>query len=783
TDDEAFSLWRKISGLPEERIIRITTNDNFWSMGDTGPCGPCSEIFYDHGPDIPGGPPGSPEEDGDRFIEIWNLVFMQYETLADGQRVDLPKPSIDTGMGLERIAAVLQGVHDNYDIDLFRTLITASEAITSAPSGASANAAIAHRVIADHLRSAAFMIADGVSPSNEGRGYVLRRIMRRAMRYAHSLGRTEPLLARLAPTLIDEMGGAFPELERARALLIQTLTGEEEKFAGLLDRGMKLLRTEIDHLGAGRVLTGTAAFKLYDTYGFPLDLTQDALRREGLDVDVEGFEQAMADQKKAARAAWSGSGDLADEKIWLDLAATHGATDFLGYTHTEAQGVILAILENGTPVDYVAKDGNASGAEGSSVNASSDNTSAAQRSNFEILTNQTPFYAESGGQIGDTGTLVSEAGTEVSVIDTAKRGGGLHLHKIAKPKGPLRVGDVVTLQVDGARRDRIRANHSATHLLHASLRHILGTHVTQKGSLVTEDRLRFDFSHPNPLTPEERTQIDAQVNAVIRQNTPTQTRVMPYDDAVEAGAMALFGEKYDDDVRVLSMGEDPADLAQTFSVELCGGIHVQQTGDIALFKIVSEGAVSAGIRRVEALTGETARQYLEEQASLAQNAADVLKTPIADLPGRVAALAQERKKLEQQLSEAKKALAMAGGGTTTDAGNAVKTVGSVNFLGRVFHDIPAKDLRGMIDDAKKSMRSGVVAMVGVNEGKAAIAVGVTDDLTDQLSAVEMVRMGAAAMGGKGGGGRADMAQAGGPDGSRADEALHQIKDYLERAAS
>ncbi|MEO1151763.1 MAG: alanine--tRNA ligase [Pseudomonadota bacterium] len=778
TDDEAFELWQKISGLPEDRIIRIATNDNFWSMGDTGPCGPCSEIFYDHGPEIPGGPPGSPEEDADRFIEIWNLVFMQYETLADGRRVDLPKPSIDTGMGLERIAAVLQGVHDNYDIDLFQTLINASEAVTGKSSDETPDTAIAHRVIVDHLRSASFMIADGVSPSNEGRGYVLRRIMRRAMRYAHSLGRTDPLLAHLAPTLIEEMGGAFPELERARALLIQTLTGEEDKFAGLLDRGMRLLRTEIDNLGTNKVLPGEAAFKLYDTYGFPLDLTQDALRREGLDVDQAGFEQAMADQKKAARAAWSGSGDLADEKIWLDLAASHGATDFLGYTHTQAQGVILAILQDGVPVEALTPQ-----SDTPSVNASSEPSKNAATPQIEILTNQTPFYAESGGQIGDTGTLATQQGTTAAIVDTAKRAGGLHLHHLCVPTGPLAVGDVVTLQVDARRRDRIRANHSATHLLHASLRSILGTHVTQKGSLVTEDRLRFDFSHPNPLTPTERAQIEAQVNAVIRQNTPTHTRTMPYDDAVEAGAMALFGEKYDDDVRVLSMGEDPDAPTKTFSTELCGGIHVGQTGDIALFKIVSEGAVSAGIRRVEALTGETARQYLEEQAGLAQHAADILKAPIADLPARITALTQDRKKLEQQLSEAKKALALGGGASPAEAGNDVKTIGGVKFLGRVFQDIPAKDLRGLIDDAKKTIQSGVIAMVGVNDGKAAIAVGVTDDLTGHLSAVDMVRTGAIAMGGKGGGGRADMAQAGGPDATRANDAINQIEIYLAQAAS
>ena len=773
TDDEAFDLWRKIAGLPEDRIIRIATHDNFWAMGDTGPCGPCSEIFYDHGPSISGGPPGSAEEDGDRFIEIWNLVFMQYERHGDGHQSELPRPSIDTGMGLERIAAVLQGVHDNYDIDLFRTLIEASVELTRRPSAVDEQSvAIAHRVISDHLRASCFLIGDGVSPSNEGRGYVLRRIMRRAMRYAHNLGMRDPLLAQLAPVLISEMGDAFPELRRAEPLIVQTLTSEEQKFAGLLDRGMKLLRSEMDGLGEGLPLPGDTAFKLYDTYGFPLDLTQDALRREGRGVDVAGFDAAMKAQKAAARAAWSGSGDTADETLWLDLRDKFGSTEFLGYVHAEADGKVVAIVENGINVDR-----------------------ADAGVNVEILCNQTPFYAEAGGQVGDTGTITSENGM-VKVRDTRKRAGTLFSHIGEVKSGTLQVGDVVRLRIDDQRRDQIRANHSATHLVHAALRNVLGDHVTQKGSLVSGDRMRFDFSHPTAVTAAEIQRIEDEVNRIIRQNSEVGTTVMSYDDAVASGAMALFGEKYDDDVRVLTMGRQPDDPAKPYSVELCGGTHVRRLGDIALFKIVGESAVAAGIRRIDVMTGDVARRHLETQARLGKDAADILKIALPDLPQRVSTLVQERKKLEREFAEVKKALALSGAtgksGGVKDAANGADNNGTVHngtaagarivngvaYLAQVVDGIAPKDLRSLVDEAKAKLGSGVVAFVAVNEGKAALVVGVTPDLNDRVNAVDLARIAAERVGGKGGGGRPDMAQAGGPDGKNAADALEAIAASL-----
>ena len=748
TDDEAFDLWRKISGLPEERIIRIATNDNFWAMGDTGPCGPCSEIFYDHGDHIPGGPPGSPDEDGDRFVEIWNLVFMQFERRAGGEQTELPKPSIDTGMGLERIAAVLQGVHDNYDVDLFRTLIAASVDLTGRP--AKGGDAPAHRVIADHLRASSFLIADGVGPSNEGRGYVLRRIMRRAMRYAHGLGAREPLLAKIAPVLVREMGAAYPELVRAEPLIVETLRSEEEKFRSLLDRGLKLLEDETSSLAPGAALPGEAAFKLYDTYGFPLDLTQDALRREGRSVDVAGFDAAMAAQKAAARAAWAGSGDAADESVWFDLRAEHGASEFLGYIHNSAEGVVQAIVDGGKPVE-----------------------TASAGDDVEIIVNQTPFYAESGGQVGDAGRITTDSGAVIAIVDVKKRAGVMHGHVGKVEKGTIKLGDSVHLAIDVARRDRIRANHSVTHLAHAALREVLGTHVAQKGSLVAPDRMRFDITSPKAISPAEIAEVERRVNEVIRQNTPVETRIMSYDDAVESGAIALFGEKYDDDVRVLTMGTALDRADKPYSVELCGGTHVRRIGDIALFKIIGEGAVSAGVRRIEALTGEAARAYLENQATLVRQAADALKTTAEDLPQRIEALVAERKKLERELAEAKKQLALGGGGAAAE--DEILDISGVKFIGRVLDGVAAKDLRGLIDQAKKKMGSGVAAFVGVNDGKAALAVGVTDDLKQRLSAVDLVRAGAEAIGGKGGGGRPDMAQAGGPDGARAAEAIKSIE--------
>lgn len=755
TDDEAFDLWRKISGLPEERIIRIPTHDNFWAMGDTGPCGPCSEIFFDHGDHIPGGPPGSPDEDGDRFVEIWNLVFMQFEKHGDGQQADLPKPSIDTGMGLERIAAVLQGVHDNYDVDLFQKLIAASEELTS--TKAQGDAAPAHRVIADHLRATSFLIADGVAPLNEGRGYVLRRIMRRAMRYAHGLGVRDPLLARLAPTLIAEMGAAFPELVRAENLIVETLRSEEEKFRSLLDRGMKLLEEETAGLADGADLPGEAAFKLYDTFGFPLDLTQDALRRAGRGVDTQGFDDAMAAQKAAARAAWAGSGDAADDSVWFDIREEHGATEFLGYIHDEAEAVVQAIVRDGVRIDE-ATSGDA----------------------VEIIVNQTPFYAESGGQIGDAGTIVSESGLRITVSDAKKRVGALHGHIGVIDDGAIKVGDTVRLDIDVDRRDRIRANHSVTHLAHAALRGVLGDHVQQKGSLVASDRMRFDFTNPKALTAEETAEIERRVNAVIRQNGAVETRIMPYDDAVAAGAIALFGEKYDDDVRVLTMGAALDGSGAPYSVELCGGTHVRQLGEIALFKIVSESAVSAGVRRIEVMTGEAARRFMDEQAANARRAADVLKTTPDDLPERIVALVAERKKLERDLADAKKALAMGGGAAPSE--DAAREIAGVKFTGKVVEGVAPKDLRGLVDAAKKKMGEGVAAYIGVNDGKAALAVGVTDTLVDRLSSVELVKAGAAAVGGKGGGGRPDMAQAGGPDGAKAEAALAAIEAQIAASA-
>jgi alanyl-tRNA synthetase len=748
TDDEAAALWKKIAGLPDARIIRIPTNDNFWAMGDTGPCGPCSEIFFDHGDHIAGGPPGSADADGDRFIEIWNLVFMQFERHGDGSMVPLPKPSIDTGMGLERIAAVLQGVHDNYDTDLFRKIIAASVELTGRP--ASGEDAPAHRVVADHLRAASFLIADGVSPSNEGRGYVLRRIMRRAMRYAHALGAKEPLLARLAPVLEAEMGAAYPELHRAAALIRETLRAEEEKFRSLLDRGLRLLEDEVGKLGASKTLPGEAAFRLYDTYGFPLDLTQDALRRRGLAVDASGFEKAMAAQKAAARASWAGSGEAASEALWFDLRDRVGATDFLGYVHEAAEGVVAAIVRNGAVV-----------------------ADAGAGDEVEIIVNQTPFYAESGGQVGDAGTITADGGLLIEVTDVKKRAGALHGHLGRVVKGAVKTGDAVRLVIDSARRDATRANHSATHLLHKALRDVIGPHVAQKGSLVAPDRLRFDFSHMKALTDAEIAEIEKRVNAIIRQNNEVTTRIMPYDDAVASGAIALFGEKYEDDVRVLSMG---AEGERAYSVELCGGTHARRTGDIALFKITAESAVSAGVRRIEGLTAEAARLHLEEQAGLARAAAEAAKAPVMELPARIESLVAEKKRLERDLAEAKKKLALGGGGAApTDD---VTEIRGVKFLGKVLEGVEAKDLRGLVDQAKQKLGSGVAAFISVADGKVSLAVGVTDDLKSKHSAVDLVRVGAEAVGGKGGGGRPDMAQAGGPDGAKASEALRAIEGAI-----
>jgi alanyl-tRNA synthetase len=753
TDDEAFDLWRKISGLPEARIIRIPTNDNFWSMGDTGPCGPCSEIFYDHGDHIFGGPPGSPDEDGDRFVEIWNLVFMQFEQSADGSRSDLPKPSIDTGMGIERVAAVMQGVHDNYDTDTFKALIGASESLTGVAAEGDSKAS--HRVIADHLRSTSFLMADGVLPSNEGRGYVLRRIMRRAMRHAHLLGASEPLMHRLVPALVTEMGQAYPELVRGQALIQEVLEREETQFRKTLDKGLRLLDDATGSMGEGGELDGETAFKLYDTYGFPYDLTEDALRSRGIAVDRAGFDAAMERQKAAARAAWKGSGQAADSEVWFDIAEREGGTEFTGYTSTSGEGTVVALVKDGAEVE-----------------------SAAAGDEVLILTNQTPFYGESGGQTGDVGSISTPEGLQVNVTDTSKPLGRLHAHHAKLTAGTIVLGDTVHLEVDEGRRDRIRANHSATHLVHAALRNTLGGHVTQKGSLVADDRFRFDFSHPKPLTAEEIAAIEAEVNAEIRANEPVSTRLMSPDDAVEAGALALFGEKYGDEVRVLSMGRS-ANGGRNYSVELCGGTHVKATGDIGIFRIVSEGAVSSGVRRIEALTGEAAREWLVTREEALKAAASEIRATPEEVPGRIAALLAERKALEKELAEAKKALALGGGGGGA-AANSDEEVGGVKFSGQVLDGLNPKELRPLLDEAKARLGSGIAAAVAVNEGKAAFAVAVTDDLTDRFSAVELVRVGVETLGGKGGGGRPDMAQGGGPDGGKADEAIAAVKAALAK---
>ncbi len=762
-DDEAYGLWRKITSLSDDRIIRIPTSDNFWSMGPTGPCGPCSEIFYDHGDHVPGGPPGSPDEDGDRFVEVWNLVFMQYEQITPESRVDLPRPSIDTGMGLERLAAVLQGTPDNYETDLFRVLIEASaQASHSDPDG---DHKISHRVIADHLRASSFLIADGVLPSNEGRGYVLRRIMRRAMRHAHLIGCEEPLMYQLVPALVGEMGQAFPELIRAQPLVTETLKLEEERFIRTLSRGLMLLGDALDQLPDGAILPGETAFKLYDTYGFPLDLTEDALRAQGRKVDVDGFNTAMERQRVEARAAWTGSGEAETETIWFEIREQFGATEFLGYETEISDAKVLAVVVDGKKTNQ-----------------------ADAKSDVLIVLNQTTFYGESGGQVGDTGTLTFGEGGTVRITNTLKKLGNVIVHAGMVSGGVLKVGDDVHLFVDNVRRDKIRANHSVTHLLHRALRDILGGHVTQKGSLVTAYRLRFDISHQKPVTLDELSHVEDRVNAVVRLNSAVSTAIMTPDEAVEKGALALFGEKYGDEVRVVRMGANvdltPAteiatnahDEDQSFSVELCGGTHVRRTGDIAMFTITSEGAVASGVRRIEALTGEAARRYLNQQADTLRDTAGLLKAPVAEVPIRVAALLEDRKKLEKELADARRTLARGGNGNGNQS--SVRELAGTKFIGRLLDGVLPKELRGMIDDAKGQVGSGVVVLVTVNDGKVALATGVTDDLTGQYNAVDLIRIGAAAVGGKGGGGRPDMAQAGGPNGDHADAAIEAIADAI-----
>jgi alanyl-tRNA synthetase len=746
-DDVAAKLWAKIAGLPEHKIIRIATSDNFWAMGDTGPCGPCSEIFYDHGEGIPGGPPGSPDEDGDRFIEIWNLVFMQYEQQAPGLRVELPRPSIDTGMGLERIAAVLQGKHDNYDIDLFRALILAS----AEASGVAADGphAVSHRVIADHLRASAFLIADGVLPSKEGRGYVLRRIMRRAMRHAHIIGAKEPLMWRLVPALTTQMGAAFPELLRAQPLITETLRFEETNFKQTLERGLRLLDEEDGRLKSGQDFPGEVAFRLYDTFGFPLDLTEDVLRGRGRKVAIAGFDAAMQRQREDARKSWVGSGEAATGAQWFALREEVGPTEFLGYETESAEGVILAILKGGERVE-AANFGD----------------------EVAIVVNQTPFYGESGGQMGDTGAMFSATGGEFGVRDTAKEAGDLFVHLGTMAHGALKVGEAVELRVDGERRRRLRANHSVTHLLHQALRHRLGEHVTQKGSRVAPDDVRFDFSHPRPVGHADISAIEAEVNDRIRANSEVRTRLLSPDQAIKEGAMALFGEKYGDEVRVVAMGAHESEESP-YSVELCGGTHVRRTGDIGLFKVTGESSVASGVRRIEAVTGAAAEAYLAGEEDLLRETASALKTSPAELPLRVARLVEEHRRLERELAEVRRALASSGGAQA--AAPAPVKIGDIVFDGRVVDDVPGRELRSLADDLKRRIGSGVVAVVARDDGKAAIVVGVTDDLTARFDAVGLVRAGAEILGGKGGGGRPDMAQAGGPDAARAEEALDAVR--------
>ena len=751
-DDQAFDLWKKITGLPEEKIIRIPTHDNFWSMGETGPCGPCSEIFYDHGDHIPGGPPGSPDEEGDRFIEIWNLVFMQFEQITPDERVELPKPSIDTGMGLERFSAVLQGTHDNYETDLFQALINASAEMSGTPVEGDHN--VSHRVIADHLRATSFLITDGVLPSNEGRGYVLRRIMRRAMRHAHLMSCEDPLLFKLVPTLVQQMGQAFPELTRAQALITETLELEENRFKRTLDRGLGLLEEETGKLPEGGELPGEVAFKLYDTYGFPLDLTQDALRGQGFSVDLGGFNTAMEKQRADARAAWSGSGDAATEQVWFDIREQNGATEFFGYEVESAEGQITVMVVDGKVVEE-AEDG----------------------AEVALVLNQTPFYGESGGQEGDTGTITKEGGATVTITETQKKLGDLHVHLGTLSGGSLKVGDDVQLEVDHDRRSALRAHHSATHLLHAALRNELGDHITQKGSLVAGERLRFDISHPKAMTPEELSVVEDQVNIHLRDNSEVSTRLMTPDEAIEAGATALFGEKYSDEVRVVAMGS--TDGNEAYSTELCGGTHARRTGDIGLFRIVSESAVAAGVRRIEAVTGAAAQSYIADETKVLSDAAAVLKVSPADLPGRIESLLDERRKMEKEITELRRQLATGGGGGSASD---IKEISGIKFAGKTLAGVPAKDLKSLADDLKGQVGSGVVALISVNDGKASLVVGVTDDLAEKISAVDLVRAGSEAVGGKGGGGRPDMAQAGGPDGGNADAAINAIEEAISTSA-
>ena len=759
TDDEAVEIWKKVAGLPDDRIIRIPTDDNFWRMGPTGPCGPCTEIFYDHGDHIPGGPPGSPDEDGDRFIEIWNLVFMQNEQFEDGRMIPLDMQSIDTGMGLERIGALLQGKHDNYDTDLMRSLIEASAHASSVDPDGPKN--VHHRVIADHLRSTSFLIADGVMPSNEGRGYVLRRIMRRAMRHAHLLGASDPMMHKLVPALVAQMGQAYGELGRAQSLIEETLLLEETRFKQTLDRGLRLLDEELGGLPDGAELPGSAAFKLYDTFGFPLDLTQDALREQGREVDVAGFDAAMEEQKAKARAAWSGSGETADAAVWFDITEAHGATEFLGYDTEVAEAQVLAIVSDAKSVDQLAEGGTG-----------------------WVVTNQTPFYGDAGGQVGDRGFIQRlENRADCGTVSDTRRfsGGGLIAHEFTADSGPLSVGDFVHMTVDHNRRSAIRANHSATHLLNEALRETLGDHVAQRGSLNAADRLRFDFSHSKALSAAELARVETEVNGFIRQNSPVETRIMTPDDARAIGAQALFGEKYGDEVRVVSMGRADTGKGldkQTYSLELCGGTHVRQTGDIGLCVVLGDSASSAGVRRIEALTGQAALDHLEVQVGRVTEIAGMLKTGAADVVERVRALADERKALSNEVAQLRRELAMSGG-AGQGAAPEVKEINGVKFIAQVLQGVSGKDLPALIDEHKSRLGSGAILLIADEGGKVAVTAGVTDDLTGKVSAVDLVKVAVVELGGKGGGGRPDMARGGGKDAANADAAIKAAETVLE----
>ena len=743
TDDEAYNIWKKVSGLPDERIIRIATKDNFWQMGDTGPCGPCSEIFYDHGPEVWGGLPGTPEEDGDRFIEIWNLVFDQFEDLPDGSRINLKKPSIDTGMGLERIAAILQGVHSNFDIDTFQHIIKAiADMANTDPKGP---LQASHNVIADHLRAMSFLIADGVLPSNEGRGYVLRRIMRRAMRHVYMLGVKEPMIYKLLPVLQKEMGDAYPELYRFEKLITETIKAEETRFGKTLDKGMRLLEEESAHLGKGDTLSGETAFKLYDTYGFPLDLTQDALKNKGIEVDVAGFDAAMAKQKEEARKNWTGSGDEGTEKIWFEVKERIGGSEFLGYTTTKSDGIIKALVQNSKEVDSV-KNGE-----------------------FYLVANQTPFYGECGGQVGDTGLIIGK-NFKAEVYDTKRKLDTVFVHCCRMIEGEAMVDGFASFEVNEANRKQICANHSVTHLLHKALRTILGEHVTQKGSLVAADRMRFDISHPKQITADELKQAEDMVNAAIRANYHVNTVIMTQEDAVKTGAMALFGEKYGEEVRVVSMEKD----GEVYSRELCGGTHVCDTGEIGYFNIISESSVSAGVRRIECVTGKGAEEYVDAMEDKLHGACNALKTNINDLETRIGNLLEEKKKLEAEVFNLKKTLASGGAAKGNDA----ETVNGVKFISKIIPDVHPKELKSFIDEMSQNIGSGVMVLATDKDGKASIVVGVTKDLTNKYSAVDLVRIASAAVGGQGGGGRPDMAQAGGPDASKLAQAFEEVKKAI-----